>query len=198
MPNVLRRQNERLPRVTLIACSCCLGLGLAVGVLSSAGSVRAVWAGGGDRPDSAIVATAAISTEHDPKLQIQVATDGVYYLNYSKGRLLAAVPQPRMTASATQILSEFAETDLVRDFQLAPGTNPHFVMTPGTTGPGDGRGAAMLYVFETTTGQLAIYKLEPRAVANSTVPVLQLLERKRDPRLAHAGSGAAPASAPGR
>lgn len=188
---MIERQTRRA-RPLIVLGGSCLAVGLVVGTLLPRGPLRSLQAGGGDRPDAALATTVPISTEYDPNLQIQVATDGVYYLNYSKGRLLAAVPLRKQTASSTQLLSDFAETDLVRDFQLAPGTNPHFIMTSGAHGAlSENRGGALLYVFETTTGQLGIYRLEQRAVANSTVPTLQLIECKRDPRLAHA-----PATAP--
>lgn len=165
-----------------------LAAGLILGTVLGGGRGRVLEAGGGDRPDAAIVSAGAIGVERNPQLEVQVDKDAVYYLNYSKGRLLAAVPLQRQTAAATQVLSEFAETDLVRDFRLAPGTNPHFTMTPGRLGISDGQGAAVLYVFETTTGQLGIYRAEASLTASSSRPLLRLLERKSDARLAHSGT----------
>jgi hypothetical protein len=160
--------------------------GLIVGILLAAGAGR-VAAGGGDRPDAASLVIGPIATEFNRQKEIQVTKDGVFYLNYSKGRLLAAVPFQRQTAGAKQVLSEFAERDLVADFQLKPGTQPHFLMSTGTLGAYDGEGAGVLYVFESTTGQLAIYRVVPEARAGSTRPAFQLLERKSDSRFAHAG-----------
>ena len=133
-----------------------------------------------------MVATGPIATEYNKNRSVQVTKDAVYYLNYSKGRLLAAVPLQRQTATASQIMSEFAERDLVADFQLAPGTHPHFVMTTGTLGALDGEGWAPLIVFESTTGQMAAYRVEVQSTSGSSRPAFRLIERMQDARLAQA------------
>jgi hypothetical protein len=117
-------------------------------------------------------------------MEVQITNDAIYYLNYSKGLLLAAVPSSQQTSATTNVLSEFAERDLVQDFQLSTEAHPHFLMTTGTMGAMSD-GWAPLYVFETTTGQVGIYRVIPQATAASTKPVFQLLDRKRaDSRIA--------------
>ncbi len=163
-----------------------LAVGMVAGILLGGRGESRLQAGGGDRPDSALVVTGAITTEYNKNRSVQLTKDAVYYLNYSKGRLLASVPMQRQTATATQIMSEFAERDLVADFQLAPGTNPHFVMTTATLGALDGEGWSPLIVFETTSGQMAVYRAESQSTSGSTRPAFRLLERTQDARLAHA------------
>ena len=67
-------------------------------------------------------------------------------------------------------------------------------MTTASTGAMNG-GVAPLYVFETTTGQLAIYQVKLRFSAMTPIssamtpsrPAFELLERRPDPRFARAG-----------
>ena len=162
-----------------------LAIGLVAGLLL-ASPARMLQAGGGDRPDGPLLTVGQISAEKLRSTEVQVNMDAVYYLNYSRGRILAAVPLQRQTATATQVLSEFAERDLVADFRLPPGSDPHFVMTTGTLGALGGESWAPLYVIESSTGQLAIYRVEPRAVAGSSQPTFRLLELRKVPGLAHA------------
>jgi hypothetical protein len=172
--------------MTLIAA------GFAAGWLVAGASPRRVSAGGGDRPDAATVATASIAVEANPKLGVQFSTDAVYYLNYTRGYLFAAVPMPtNRVGEAGRVLSDFAERDLLKDFELPAGSNPHFTMTSGQLGMVNS-GVAPLYVFETTTGQLAIYRADPQVRGGGgTAPLLVLMERRSDPRL-----GRGPASRP--
>jgi hypothetical protein len=162
-----------------------LAVGMAVGWALQPGRGSLLHAGGGDRPDAALVATGPIATEMHPTLKVAVTTDAVYYLNYSRGYLYAAVPMPTQTAGSSRLLSDFGERDLIKDFGLRPGSDPHFTMTSGVLGSASG-GWAPLYVFETTTGQMAAYRVVPQVRAGSSSPVLQLLEKRADPRLARA------------
>lgn len=176
---------RRMPPGVLILMGCVAGM-----LLAGRGS-NVLQAGGGDHSGASIVATGPIATEYNKNRSVQVTKDAVYYLNYSKGRLLAAVPLQRQTATASQLLSEFAERDLVADFRLAPGTHPHFVMTTGTLGALDGEGWAPLFVFESTTGQMAAYRVEVQSTSGSSRPAFRLIERIQDARLAQASVGLA-------
>jgi hypothetical protein len=146
----------------------------------SRGPVPPLHAGAGDRWGDRVLTAGPIAFEQNAQ-KIQIAQDAVYYLNYSQGLLLATVPSTRSMGTSTQVLNDFAVRDLMKDFQLGPGTRPHFLMTVGTLGAREGW--APLYVFETETGQVAVYRLTPQATAGSTRPVFELLERKVDPRL---------------
>jgi hypothetical protein len=172
------------PARTTVAKSFLLVVGMFLGWIIAGGRTPTLFAHGGDRRGESALLTGPISTEHNERLKVQITNDAIYYLNYSKGLLLTAVPSSQQTSAATNVLSEFAERDLVQDFQLSAQAHPHFLMTTGTMGALSD-GWAPLYVFETTTGQVGIYRVIPQATATSTKPVFQLLERKRaDPRIA--------------
>jgi hypothetical protein len=157
--------------------------GFLAGWLVAGARPRPVAAGGGDRPDAATVTTATIAVEANPKLGVQFNTDAVYYLNYSRGFLYVAVPMPNNQVGAVgRILSDFGERDLLKDFALPPGATPHFAMASGQLGMLSS-GFAPLYVFESTTGQLAVYRTEPQFKSRSSAPTLVLLEKRDDPRL---------------
>jgi hypothetical protein len=169
------------------AVSSCLvlGAGLVIGWFAAGGHPTALLAGGSDRRGESVLMTAPFATEATSK--VQITNDAVYYLNYSTGRLLASLPSTRQTAGASKILTEFAERDLTADFHLKPGTDPHFLMAAGMMGSLS-EGWAPLYVLETTTGQMAIYRVMPQFTVNSNKPNFVLLEPPApDPRLATAG-----------
>ena len=92
--------------------------------------------------------------------KVQIPQDALYYLDYKGGRLLATIPSFRQSVGATQMLDRFAERDLVADFKidLDNGPRPHFLMTTGALGSYS-EGWAPLFVFESTTNQVAVYKL---------------------------------------
>lgn len=161
-----------------------LALGVGAGVLISSGRPAPLHAGGGDHPDAPLALMVAISTEQTAD-KIGVTTDAVCYLNYLRGTLLAAIPSLTQSPGKSQVLSEFAERDLLRDFPIPPGTAAHFTMVTGKLGARS-EGWAPLYVFETTTGQFAAYRIMPLARSGSNAPQIQLVEKRNDPRLAGA------------
>lgn len=172
-----------------------LVVGMALGViLAGGGTPKRLIAGAGEHPDASSVTTGAIGIEVDQTNNTTYTKDAIYVLNYSKGRLLAAIPHQVQTANSRQVLSDFAERDLVQDFGLKPRGSYHFEMTTASMGGANG-GLAPLLVFETTTGQLAIYQVKQQYTAITststgmapTRPTLELLERRQDPRLARAG-----------
>lgn len=166
----------------------CLGMALALGLVVgwATGSARLprLQARMADRWEDRVLTTGVIAFEKN-KQNMQVAQDAVYYLNYNNGLLLAAVPSYRQTSAGIEILSDFAERDLVRDFDIKPGTRPHFLMTTASLGARS-EGWSPLIVFETESGQVATYRVLPPTVtsAERPRPRLQLLERRTDPRLA--------------
>lgn len=173
-------------------------LTLATGVvlgswLTGGGSLRPLQAGAGDRPDAAIVATAPLAVEVHRATKATITNDAVYYLNYSRGYLCAAVPMLTKTAGASRILSDFGHRDLLKDFSIPRGAEPHFAMTAGNLGA-NGEGWAALYVFETTTGQVGVYHVEPQVRAGSSAPQIVLVEKRTEPHLAHSRSAAVAAT----
>ena len=67
----------------------------------------------------------------------------------------------RSDGAKTQLLDSFAERDLVADFKLDldGGARLRFLMATGSLGRYSA-GWAPLYVFETTTGQVAVYRMQ--------------------------------------
>ncbi len=122
--------------------------------------------------------------------KVTVPQDALYYLNYSTGKLLATIPTYQAGRGNAQVLSEFVERDLIADFGIQPGQNPHFLMTTGSLGM-NGAGWSPLFVFETESGQVATYKVAPQQTPGSTRPRFDLIDRRVDRRL---GRSIAPAS----
>ncbi len=159
--------------------------GVALGWLLTGGlSQRSLLANGADRfGERALTAgPIAIEAAGDDKHPISVPQDALYYLNYSTGKLFASVPGIQQSSAGTRVMADFAERDLVADFGIKPGVNPHFLMTTCNLGYRNS-GWAPLFVVETETGQVATYKVVIQATANSTRPQFQLLDRKVDRRL---------------
>ena len=75
----------------------------------------------------------------------------------------------------SRYLGAFAERDLVADFKLDldNGPRPHFLMTTGALGSYSA-GWAPLYVFETTTSQLVIYRIHQQTVGTTASTRLEL------------------------
>jgi hypothetical protein len=174
------RTRPSLPLSVLLVAA-----GTLLGVLITGRPAMRLNAAGGDRPDAAVVATGPISVEQNPALKVQIASDAVYYLNYSRGFLYAAVPMPTTSTNQSRLLSDFGERDLLRDFQIGAGSNPHFTMTTGSLGSMN-EGWAPLYVFETTTGQMVAYRVIAQARVGNSAPTIQIVDRRSDPRLARA------------
>lgn len=161
-----------------------LAVGVLLGTALNGRPGSRLMAGAGDRPDAAIVMTAPFATEVHARSKASITNDAVYYLNYSRGYLLAAVPLLTKTAGSARILSDLGERDLLKDFSIPRGTEPHFTMAAGNLGA-NGEGWAALYVFETTTGQVAVYHVEQQLRAGSSAPLIVLVEKRTDPRLAN-------------
>jgi hypothetical protein len=161
----------RVPNVTLLVLGVLLGWGLA-----RQPSPRLV-AGGGDRSGESIVATGPILVRYDEGNKVQVPLDALYILDYKGGRLLGTVPSLHQTASRSRYLGSFAERDLAADFKLDldTGPRPHFLMTTGSLGTYSG-GWAPLFVFETTSNQIGIYRIHQQTVGTSASTRLELVE----------------------
>lgn len=168
-------------RCTVFLACGCLCVGLLTGAWLARGPVDRLTANA-DRWGERAVATGPVSIEQNAQ-KFPIAREAIYYLNYNQGLLLATVPVPRNFGSQTQVLNDFAERDLVKDFELPAGSRPHFLMTVGALGGATGEGWSPLYVFETESGQVAVYRVEATFSGGSTRPVFRLLEKRRDPRL---------------
>lgn len=164
------------------------GVGIGWG-LAGGGSPRRLLANGADRWGDRAIAAGPIAMEPMTR-DVYVPLDALYYLNYSTGKLLATVPSIRQVGTGSQVLTDFAERDLLADFAVKPGTNPRFLMTTTSLGS-HGAGWAPLMVIETETGQIATYKVTVQVTAGSTRPVFALLDRRTDARLGRAVAASA-------
>ena len=158
--------------------------GLALGwFLFAPGAPKLRAGGGSDRFDEWVVTTGPIGITYaesppSPSLggkavTIPVLQEAVYYLNYQSGYLLAAVPIGGGSVMGKgKVLGDFAERDLVADFELPPNSRPHFVMTTVNTT----EGWAPLIVIETHSGKVATYRASAQITIGSNRPRFDLLE----------------------
>ena len=129
---------------------CWLLVGLVLGALLTAGyvgSARPALANATDRYEDYIICTGPVT------LNPQVPTDGIWLLDYRAGKLLGSVIDRNHGKIVT-----WAEVDLVKEFNIPPKQNVHFMMTTGTIT----QGQAALYIAETSTGRFGVYTMGPR------------------------------------
>lgn len=138
-----------------------LVVGILLGWIGSAVRTTPIQASAGDRAGECIVATGPVLMQYDDSTKAPIALEALYFLDYKGGRLLAAVPTYRMAGTKMELIDGFAERDLVADFKLDvdTGPRPRFLMTTGSLGRYSA-GWAPLYVFETTTSQVAVYRMQ--------------------------------------
>jgi hypothetical protein len=130
---------------------------LIVGVVLGGLLVVGVWAlrpqparaASSDRFEDYIICTGAVSG--GPR---GATSDGVWLLDYRAGKLMGTV----IDKNQGKIVG-WAEMDLVKEFELQPRANVHFLMTTGMISANQ----AALYVAETTSGKFGVYTMGPRA-----------------------------------
>lgn len=114
-------------------------------------------AAGNDRYEDYVMCTGPVSVGlvgHD--------LDGVWMIDYRAGKLLGTCINRN-----TGKLNPFAEVDLVKEFDVPPRADVHFLMTTGQVA----RGQAALYVAEPTTGKFAVYTMVVTEGANAGVTI---------------------------
>jgi hypothetical protein len=138
-----------------------LGAGVLLGWIGSGFRATPMRASSTDRAGDCIVTTGPVLMQYDDSTKSPVPLEAVYFLDYKGGRLLGTIPSYRMTGSKMHLIDGFVERDLVADFKLDLETRaqPRFLMATGSLGRYSS-GWAPLYVFETTTGQVAVYKMQ--------------------------------------
>ncbi len=87
----------------------------------------------------------------------RVPTDGVWLLDYRAGKLLGTV----IDRTRGKVMG-WAEVDLVKEFDLPPRHDVHFMMTTGLITEGQ----AALYVCELTSGKFGVYTMGMRPTAS--------------------------------
>lgn len=161
----------RVPSALSLLAGLALGWGFAQ---SPAPRLRA---DGSDRSGESILTAGPVMVRYNDGLKIQVAQDALYYLDYKAGRLMATIPTMSQSVGGTRMIEAFSERDLVADFHLDldNGPKPHFLMTTGALGSYSG-GWAPLFIFETATSQVAVYKVEQNTLGRSSQARLELVE----------------------
>jgi hypothetical protein len=164
-------------------CVICVLAGLTVGRLAAPYSTPEARAGQGDRSGESVLATGTVSVEVDHMTKQSSSTDALYYLDYSAGRLMATIPGFRQSVEGTRVLGDFAVRDLVSDFRPPRGTTPKFLMTVGQLGLSANSGWAPLFVVESTTRQVATYRVSagPLRAGGAQPPVFELVELRKLP-----------------
>jgi hypothetical protein len=164
---------RRIPTAVTLTIGLALGWGLAN---HRPTTLKAV---GGDRYGDYSLTTGPIAVQYNERTKTQASQDAVYFLDYKGARLLAMVPVQRSSTQGAQMIDSFIERDLATDFKVDSdrGASPHFLMTPGSLGA-YGEGWAPLFVFETTTKQVAAYKLQIQAIGMKSTSRFELLELK--------------------
>jgi len=126
-----------------------LALGLALGCAATIclrSAPQPVWAGN-DRHEDYVMATGPIA------LTANVTCDGIWLLDYRAGKLLGTIVDRNLGR-----IVGWAEVDLVREFNIPPKQNVHFMMTTGTPIAGN----TALYLTEINTGRFGVYTMGPR------------------------------------
>jgi len=127
-----------------------LGLGVilgAVGAFFALSSPRTAEARPNDRFEDFVICTGACAV--NPRSPL----DGVWLLDYRTGKLMGTVID-RNTGGK---IVGWAEVDLATEFNVAPKSPAHFLMTTGTITAGQ----AALYIAEVTTGKFGVYTMGP-------------------------------------
>ncbi len=102
---------------------------------------------GNDRAEDYIISTGPVT------VNVNVLADGVWILDYRAGKLLGTI----VDRNLGKILN-WAEVDLVQEFEIPPKQNVHFLMTTGTPIAGQ----TALYLTEINTGRFGVYTMAPR------------------------------------
>ncbi len=162
----------RVPTVVAVAG------GVVLGVLLASLRPAPMRASAGDRSGDSVVATGPVMVRFDEGTKSAIPTDALYFLDYKGGRLMATIPSYRQTTKSLSLIDAFEERNLVADFKLDldTGPRPHFLMTTGSLGAYT-EGWAPLYVIETTTKQVGIYRLQTQqTVGKSAKSRFELVE----------------------
>lgn len=167
-----RPRSTRLPG---LATTLLIGLGIGWFAASSRTPTLHAMISGADRFNESVVLAAPIAQDYDERTKIQVPQDALFFLDYRAGRLLATIPALKQSASGTQVIEGFAERDLAADFRIDGSLTPHFVMTAGSLGA-KGTTWSPLFVFETVSRQVAVYRVQAQSSSKKSPAKFDLLE----------------------
>ena len=164
----------RIPARFAFALPLALGLGIGWGLTTF--RPTPLRAESGDRNGELAVMSCPVAIQFTMDKK-QIPLEGVFFLDYPNAKLLATVPFMKKTGGETQMIGGWSERDLFADFNLKPGASraPHFLMTTASLGAYTGNGWSALFVFESSTKQVAIYQAEPMTEGNVTKLKVQLV-----------------------
>jgi hypothetical protein len=163
---------QALSRRSWMTVSATLICGVAVGWFFN--SKQPVFAGSVDRYEDFIMATGPVNqsfsgnTNNGNNQFLNADLDGVWVLDYKAGKLLASTIN-RQTGKMIQ----FGEVDLVKEFEIAPRANVHFMMSTGVVV----KGQSVLYLLETSTGKLGVYSMISSESGNAAMADRILIRR---------------------
>ena len=129
-----------------------------------------VFAGGStDRHEDFVMTTGPVNQAftNTNNQFLNAELDGLWVLDYKSGKLLAST----INRQDGKMIG-FGEVDLVKEFEIAPRANVHFMMTTGTVV----KGQSVLYLIETSTGKLGVYSMMASDSAGSS----RILIRRHD------------------
>ena len=135
-------------------------------------------AGAGDRSGETIVATGPVLVKYDKAAESPSSLDALYFLDYKGGGCWRRSRPSGNRLRPPRLIESFIERDLVADFKLDldAGPRPRFLMTTGSLGPYTA-GWAPLYVVETTTSQVAVYRMQVQeTIGKSSRPKFELVQ----------------------
>jgi hypothetical protein len=146
-------------------------LGVAAGWFFSAR--QPVWAGGsGDRHQDFILTTGPVNQAFSSNAAfLNADLDGVWLLDYRSGKLLAST----INRQSGKMIA-WGEMDLVKEFDIAPRSEVHFMMTTGTVV----KGQSVLYLVETNTGKVGVYSMMANESATPGSSNGNILIRRHD------------------
>ncbi|HQR08865.1 MAG TPA: hypothetical protein PLN21_18740 [Gemmatales bacterium] len=160
-------------RRTWMTVSAAMICGLAIGWFFN--SKQPVFASSVDRYEDFIMATGPVNqsfvgnpTAGNNNQFLNADLDGVWVLDYKSGKLLASTIN-RQTGKMIQ----FGEVDLVKEFEIAPRANVHFMMSTGIVV----RGQSVLYLLETSTGKMGVYSMISSESSNAAMADRILIRR---------------------
>lgn len=135
---------------TWMSVAMALSVGVAVGWMLNAR--QPVFAGAGnDRYQDYILCTGPVNQAFNNNAAfLNAELDGVWLLDYKSGKLLAST----INRQNGKMIA-WDEMDLVKEFELAPRSDVHFLMTTGVVV----KGQSVLYLIETNSGKVGVYTM---------------------------------------
>lgn len=169
----MTNSQRRVPTVVTLL------VGLGLGWLGAGHRPPVLKAEGSDRYGDYSLTTGTVSMQYNERTKVQSPQEALFFLDYRGAKLLATIPILRSSLAGSQILEGFVERDLAADFKLnlETGPAPHFLMTAGALGA-YGSGYSPLFVFETTSKQVAVYRVQTQAIGTKSTPKFDMLQIK--------------------